>query len=35
MDLSELVQKHDQGEPLHSLAETGPQLIVAAEVDGL
>ena len=35
MDLSELLQKHDQGDLLRSLAEAVLQLIMEADVDGL
>ena len=35
MDLSELLQKHDQGDFLRSIAEAVLQLIMEADVDGL
>lgn len=35
MDLSELLQKHDQGDLLRSIAEAALQLIMEADVDGL
>ena len=35
MDLSELLQKHDQGDLLRSIAEAVLQLIMEADVDGL
>lgn len=35
MDLSEFLQKHDQGDLLRSIAEAVLQLIMEADVDGL
>ena len=35
MDLTELLQKHDQGDLLRSIAEAVLQLIMEADVDGL
>ena len=35
MDLSELLQKHDQGDLLRNIAEAVLQLIMEADVDGL
>jgi putative transposase len=35
MDLSELLQKHDQGDLLRSIAEAVLQLMMESDVDGL
>ena len=35
MDLSELLQKHDQGDLLRGIAEAVLQLIMEADVNGL
>ena len=34
MDLTELLQKHDQGDLLHSIAEAALQLLMESDVDG-
>ncbi len=35
MDLTELLQKHDQGDLLRSIAEAVLQLMMESDVDGL